>query len=99
SAVPGSSSTTSSISFQERGTQSRTVTITNCGDEGHWSSSILTDDGANWLRVKPASGNLQANDSTDVSITVDSSGLEVGTYTATIPFKITTREEATDIKR
>ena len=92
-------STTSSISFQESGPKSRTVKITNCGDAGHWNSSILTDDGKNWLRVKPSSGYLQANESADVSITVDSSGPETGTYTATIPFKITIREEATDTAR
>ncbi len=87
-----SNTTVTSSGFQ-------TEEITNCGDAGDWSVQVLKDsDKANWLRLEPTSGFLQKGQSKDVVVTVDSNGLDAGTYSATLQFKIIVSSGATDTK-
>src|SRR5439155_23696123 len=53
----------------------------------------------NWLRLEPTSGFLQKEQSKDVLVRVESSGLAVGTYSATLEFKITVSSGDTDTKK
>ncbi len=95
------SATSGTNSIQESRPGSQTEGITNCGDTGSWSVPVpsVTDDGVNWLGVKSVRGDLQAGESTGVAVTVDSNSLKAGTYTATIPFIITTKAGATATAR
>jgi|GEM_PF-982128 len=66
----------------------QTITVGNCGSSGNWSASTSTTDGANWLSISQAHGTLGANATGDVSITVASAGLQIGTYTGQVTFKL-----------
>jgi hypothetical protein len=80
---------------------SQTIHLTNCGDDGRWSVPLhpATSNGHYWLNLN-AGGNqeLRAGQGTDVSVAVDSTSLGLGTYTATIPFTITTPARTTATK-
>jgi hypothetical protein len=67
---------------------SQVTTVVNCGNAGSWSASISTTDGANWLSVNPSQGPLDGNTSQDVSISVSSANLQVGTYTGQVIFSL-----------
>jgi len=68
--------------------KSQTATIGNCGSSGAWTASISTTDGANWLSVSPSNGNLNANATQNVSISVTSAGLQFATYTGQVTFQM-----------
>ena len=63
------------------------VTLTNCGTSGSWTATAHTDDGAHWLNVSPASGQLNAKASSAVSVAVASSALAQGIYTGQVTVK------------
>jgi len=69
---------------------SQNVRLTNCGDIGDWSASVVTDDGADWLHVSSASGTLKGGAWDDVLIGANDSILQPGKYTGHITFTITT---------
>jgi hypothetical protein len=64
----------------------QSVTIGNCGPAAGWSASASTTDGANWLTINPAKGNLSTNTSDNVFIAVSGAGLQIGTYTGQVTF-------------
>jgi hypothetical protein len=64
------------------------ITIGNCGSSGNWSASTSTTDGANWLSVSSTHGNLNANGTSNVSVAVTSAGLQNGTYTGQVTFRM-----------
>ncbi len=64
------------------------VTVGDCGPGAGWSASASTTDGANWLTVSPARGNLSTNTSDNVFIAVSDAGLQSGTYTGQVTFKM-----------
>src|SRR5712692_1628566 len=64
------------------------VTLTNCGSSGSWTATSHTDDGANWLNVNPASGQLNAKASSALPVSVSSSTLGQGIYTGQVTFKM-----------
>ncbi|HET8853522.1 MAG TPA: hypothetical protein VFN02_13450, partial [Ktedonobacteraceae bacterium] len=66
----------------------QTISVGNCGSSGDWSASTSTTDGATWLGISQAHGSLDANATGDVSIMVTSAGLQVGTYTGQVMFKL-----------
>jgi hypothetical protein len=76
----------------------QTIHITNCGDDGKWSASDhpATNDGSPWLSLSGGNQELGAGQGTDVSVSVNSAPLSIGTYTATLPFTIVTQTGATD---
>lgn len=55
-----------------------------------WTSAIVYGAGSGWLTRNPTSGNLGANSTTNITISVNTASLAVGTYTATITFTATT---------
>ena len=69
-------------------TDSKIYTITNCGGGTlNWDSSSVTYDpngNMSWLSQNITSGSLTANASDTVLVTVNTTGLEKGTYNATI---------------
>jgi predicted nucleic acid-binding Zn ribbon protein len=67
---------------------SQVATVGNCGPAGSWSATASTADGGNWLNINPATGNLAANATQDVSITVSSANLQIGTYSGLVTFKM-----------
>lgn len=73
------------------------VQITNCGDAGSLSATPSTNDGAPWLVTTPTTANLSPAATSNVTITVNSSGLSIGSYTATIPFTITVNTGARSV--
>ncbi len=83
---------TSSLSFtatQGKANPSpQSVKLSNCGDPGSWSATTNTDDGANWLDVRPVSGQLEGKSSSDILIAVSSSRLGQGNYAGQVTFKI-----------
>jgi len=68
----------------------QSVTIGNCGPAAGWSASASTTDGANWLTINPAKGNLSTNTSDNVFIAVSGAGLQIGTYTGQVTFTMGT---------
>jgi len=64
------------------------VTLTDCGSSGSWTATSHTDDGANWLNVNPASGQLNAKASSALPVSVSSSTLGQGIYTGQVTFKM-----------
>src|SRR5262249_38960190 len=64
------------------------IAVGNRGGSGDWSASISTTDGANWLSINQAHGTLKANATGNVSIMVASAGLQIGTYTGQVTFKL-----------
>ena len=64
------------------------VTLTNCGSSGSWTATSHTDDGATWLSVNPASGQLNAKASSALPVSVSSSTLGQGIYTGQVTFKM-----------
>src|SRR5207244_7238980 len=67
---------------------SQVVTVGNCGQAGSWSATVSTTDGGNWLNINPATGNLAANATQNVLITVSSANLQIGTYSGLVTFKM-----------
>ncbi|TMC81691.1 MAG: hypothetical protein E6J10_11410, partial [Chloroflexi bacterium] len=65
---------------------SQQVTLVNCGVTGHWATSIVTDDGANWLSINPANGGLKGGGARQVSVVASSTELDKGAYTGHITF-------------
>jgi len=66
----------------------QSVKLSNCGNPGSWSATASTTDGGNWLNINPVTGNLAANATQEVSITVSSANLQMGTYTGLVTFKM-----------
>ncbi len=66
----------------------QSIKLSNCGNPGSWSATASTADGGNWLNINPATGNLAANATQEVSITVSSANLQMGTYTGLVTFKM-----------
>jgi len=63
----------------------KTVEIGNIGAGIlHWSTTINYNQGSNWLTINPSSGNTETTDT--INFTVDRSGLDAGSYTATVVF-------------
>lgn len=60
------------------------ITINNCGDAGTWTSSVLTDDGGNWLWLGVGHGWLAGGAAQRISLA--HAALNAGTYTGTITF-------------
>jgi hypothetical protein len=83
---------TSSLSFtatQGKANPSpQSLKLSNCGDPGSWSATTNTDDGANWLDVRPVGGQLEGKSSSDILIAVSSSRLGQGNYAGQVTFKI-----------
>ena len=67
---------------------SQVATVGNCGPAGSWSATVSTTDGGNWLNINPATGNLAANATQEVSITVSSANLQKGAFTGLVTFKM-----------
>jgi hypothetical protein len=69
-------------------TVTTTYTITNCGGGTlHWDSSNVTyhpNGNMTWLKQNPTNGTLNASESDTVLVTVNTTGLADGTYTANI---------------
>jgi hypothetical protein len=70
----------------------QTVTISNCGPTGAWSSATHTDNGGNWLFASPTTGNLNAGATSNITITATNlkAQLVAGTYIGNVTFKIGT---------
>ena len=68
----------------------QTVSLTNCGAVGNWSSSVKTNDGASWLSATPTSGTLNGNTSLTVTISASTlnSTLVAGVYSGTVRFAL-----------
>src|SRR6266581_7564153 len=68
----------------------QTVTITNCGPAGAWSTATQTNNGGNWLFASPTSGTLNAGVSSNVTITATNlkAQLGAGTYIGNVTFKL-----------
>lgn len=62
---------------------SQTVTVTNTGPAGSTLNWSATDDAA-WLSESPTAGSLGSGASADTTVSIDITGLTVGTYNATI---------------
>ncbi len=61
------------------------VTLSNAGTEsGTWTASS----NASWLLVSPATGTLNAGDSTNISISTNSDALNPGSYSATLTLQM-----------
>jgi hypothetical protein len=74
-----------------------TVNLSNCGASNSWEASTHTDDSANWLSVKPVSGQLKGKASTDIAVSVSSSQLGQGIYTGQVTFKLGTAIAVVDV--
>jgi uncharacterized protein (TIGR03437 family) len=62
------------------------------GPVGAWSSSIATVDGGSWLKLTPGSGNALPNPAVDGDtpiVSIDPSGLTIGSYGGTITITTT----------
>lgn len=70
--------------------QAQTVTVSNCGNIGTWSTSISTDNNVNWLSIAPTSGALNSGGTQSVTIKASNlnTHLGAGTYTGKILFNI-----------
>src|SRR6266487_1409978 len=66
----------------------QTATITNCGNDGAWTATTHTDDGADWLHISPVGGYLKGEATQNIIITVSKAKRLPGTYTGQIIFKI-----------
>src|SRR5207249_6219200 len=64
------------------------VTLINCGAHGHWATSIVTDDGVNWLNTNRTGGNMEEGGTQQISVLVSSTSLLniKGAYTGKITF-------------
>jgi Viral BACON domain len=60
------------------------ITLINCGGAGHWSSSLATDDGTNWLNVNPSSHFLERHGTQRIGISVSSALLDAGRYSGEV---------------
>lgn len=66
----------------------QTITIQNKGVRSlDWSAVATTVKNGSWLAVSPSQGNLKANASQNVNVSVQSRGLAPGTYQGMISFK------------
>ncbi len=90
-AVPALSISGNTLTFS--GTEGETdpadkaFTISNTGDSGstlNWTAGIVTSDGGNWLGVSPASGALASAAQASLTVSVDISALEAGSYSGTV---------------
>lgn len=70
--------------------QSQTITISNCGIVGTWSTSVSTSNNVHWLSIAPAGGgfNVGATQSATISASILNAQLGAGTYNGTILFAI-----------
>ncbi len=64
------------------------VTVTNCGNPGTWSVTVVTDHNTDWLSVSPTGGTLDGQGTQSVTVTASNlkAQLATGTYTAKINF-------------
>ena len=69
---------------------SQSVSLSNCGGAGNWSTSVKTSDGASWLSATPTSGTLNGNSSQTVTINASTlnSTLVAGVYNGTVTFAL-----------
>jgi hypothetical protein len=66
---------------------SHRLLLTNCGAAGHWSSSIVTDDGEDWLGLNPRGHTLPEGGKQPVLISVSSHHLyHRGAYSGSVSF-------------
>ncbi len=75
----------------------QSVTVGDCGPAAGWSAAASTTDGANWLTVSPAKGNLSTNASVSVSVAVSGAGLQTGTYTGQVTFTMGSSTQALSV--
>ena len=70
--------------------QEQTLTATNCGVIGTWTTSTSTDNNVNWLSVAPTKGSLNSGATQNVTVTVSNlkTKLSAGTYSGKILFSI-----------
>jgi uncharacterized protein (TIGR03437 family) len=65
--------------------ETRIVRVSNSGSGPlAFTTSSQTTDGGTWLTVTPTSGNVTPKNPANVSVTADSTGLGVGTYTGLV---------------
>jgi hypothetical protein len=90
-ATPGSpvialSDTVFSDTLLIGGTSTETLTITNNSGTlgGELTYSIAENPEVTWLSITPAAGTLTANQSEDITLSIDASGLTAGDYTTTL---------------
>jgi hypothetical protein len=63
----------------------KTVSLQNSGGAPiEWKAAVNQSN--NWLSVTPTSGQLAIGDSTNVTIAIDATALQAGTYQGTITF-------------
>jgi len=65
----------------------QTIILTNCGPTGSWTAA--TASGSGWLNFNPASNNLNAGATQNVTVNASMAGLKAGTYSDTITFTMT----------
>ena len=65
-------------------TLSETISLTNTGTFSTASFQVETDSSASWLSIAPATGSLNAGESTDLIATIDATGLSKGTLETTV---------------
>ncbi|HEY7420124.1 MAG TPA: hypothetical protein VH593_33405 [Ktedonobacteraceae bacterium] len=70
---------------QGQGVVNKTVSLQNSGGAPiEWKAAVNQSN--NWLSVTPTSGQLAIGDSTNVTIAIDATALQAGTYQGTITF-------------
>lgn len=81
---------TASLAFAGTPAQSpagQTIVLQNNGGQTlNWTGGSATSDGANWLSVTPASGQLAASTSVSLTVTVDTRNMALGSYQGTLSF-------------
>lgn len=64
------------------------ISLTNCGLVSDWSATATTSDGNNWLSISPSKGTLKATVSGQITVSINSTTLAIGTYTGTVTIKL-----------
>ncbi|HZS76320.1 MAG TPA: choice-of-anchor D domain-containing protein [Ktedonobacteraceae bacterium] len=68
----------------------QSLSVQNTGGQPlDWNASISTSDGNNWLFLSSTSGHLEAGQSATLTVTANSAGLSVGTYSGTVTLSYT----------
>ncbi len=79
--------------------ETRVVHVSNAGSgQLAFSVSSQTTDGGSWLSVTPSSGNVTPKSPANVSITADSTGLAVGTYTGLVTIASSTTGTSSPVR-
>ena len=83
---------TQQLSFQgteeDEDTEQNHAVIHNCGAEGRWYASTVTDDGRDWLSVSPSSHHIDSDAYQSITVNASDAHLKHGIHTGIVYFAI-----------